>query len=77
MICLAMVERKPENKSFSMLGEWRPVEGEPGYFTTEKAPQSFITSEFSEFAEASRARWDFAEFIKVKISQYLRKRVSK
>jgi len=59
-----MVERKPENKSSSILGEWRPVEGKQDLFTTEKVPQSFVTPEFSKFAEASRARWDIRQCFK-------------
>ena len=62
-------------KSSSILGGWKQVEGEPvGTFTTEKQPQDFTTPEFANFAEASRARWDLVEYLKVKFNQLLRKK---
>jgi hypothetical protein len=58
----------------STMGGWKQVEGEPaGTFTTEKQPQDFTTSDFSKHAEASRARWDLIEFLKVKFQQLLRR----
>jgi len=63
-----MVERKPENKSSSMLGGWKTVEGRPGQYTTEKTPQSFITDDFKKFGESSRARWNLSEYIKTKFT---------
>ena len=67
--------RTKEVKS-SIFGGWKQVEGEPeGTFTTASQSQDFTTEEFSRFAEASRARWDLAEFLKVKVRQLLHKKV--
>lgn len=52
---------------------WNPFNGEQGTFTG-KTLVDTTTKDFSEFAEASRARWDFAEFLKVKIRQLLHKK---
>lgn len=69
-----MKDREPvQAKSSSILGGWKQVDGQPGTFTTEAQPQDFTTPEFANFAEASRARWDLVEYLKVKINQFLRK----
>jgi hypothetical protein len=58
-----------------LFGGWKQVEGEPvGTLTTEKPTQDFTTPEFSEFAEAQRARWDLVEYLKVKFNQLHRKK---
>jgi len=63
-----------QTRSSSIMGDWKQVEGEPaGTFTTEKQPQDFTTPDFSKYAEASRARWDLIELIKVKFQQLLKR----
>jgi hypothetical protein len=65
------IKETDQTKSSSILGGWVQAEGEPkGMFTTAQQPQDFTTPEFSQFAEASRARWNLIEFLKVKIQQH-------
>jgi hypothetical protein len=71
-----MAEREQkQNNGPSMLGGWQQAEGEPRGTYTAKTQQVGTTEEFSRFAEASRARWDLVEYLKVKFHHMLHKKV--
>jgi hypothetical protein len=71
------IKEADQTKFSSILGGWVQAEGEPeGVFTTAQQPQNFTTPEFSQFAQASRSRWDLVEFFKAKIQQHKEKESS-
>ena len=60
----------PDIQPSSPSGGWKPVEGEPGAYTA-RSIHPHLTPEFQKHAEASRARWDLNEYLKVKINNLL------
>jgi hypothetical protein len=68
-------ESEGRKSSASKKDGWKQVEGEPkGVFTTDEQSQDFTTSDFAKYAEESRARWDFGEWLKIKLQHFLHKK---
>jgi hypothetical protein len=63
------------NEERNKFGGWEPKPGKPGEYRA-KVVTGSVTPDFANFAEESRARWDFGEWLKVKLGHLLNKRPS-
>jgi hypothetical protein len=66
-----MKERGQGEISNSILGGW--VKTSDGLMTPAENIRSFTTEEYEQFTESQRARWNLAEFVKIKIQQLLQR----
>lgn len=55
-----------------MFGGWVPVEGREGFLTPVRNPIIEVNQEHHNFSESMRARWDFIEYLKVKLRRFIK-----
>lgn len=67
-----MVDKKQSIESSSMFGGWVPVEGLRDTLTPARNPEIEVNQEHKIFSEAMIARWDFFEYIKVKLRRFIK-----